>query len=324
VRSLAASWRVPLAGSLAGLAVVVLAAANPLSFFEIAELKALDAQFTLRGPREPQSPIVLVTIDEDSFDGLNLAWPWPRAVHAKFLDIVGRGGPVAIGMDILFTEPSSRGPADDAALGAAVDRVHDRIVLAAALTTVGDASFVKQALNPPIPEIRGRAAFGSADYDSDADAFVRPHARGASVFALSEKGATSAAASWLANRENAADLIGGVNLQGKDRYLKMTLADLSLTAQINDSLKAGRAVLSELGGVNDLHKSDVEQAGFAVLKAPDIPSILVETAFISNPEEELRLRSTAYQNKVAEAIFVGIKRYFVKNPPLARDRVALN
>jgi N-acetylmuramoyl-L-alanine amidase len=156
-----------------------------------------------------------------------------------------------------------------------------------------------------------------------ADAFIRPHARGASVFALSEKGATSAAASWLANRENAADLIGGVNLQGKDRYLKMTLADLSLTAQINDSLKAGRAVLAELGGINDLHKSDVEQAGFAVLKAPDIPSILVETAFISNPDEELRLRSPAYQNKVAEAIFNGIKRYFEKNPPLARDRIAL-
>jgi N-acetylmuramoyl-L-alanine amidase len=157
-----------------------------------------------------------------------------------------------------------------------------------------------------------------------ADAFIRPHARGASVFALSEKGATSAAASWLASRENAADLIGGVNLQGKDRYLKMTLADLSLTAQINDSLKAGRAVLAELGGVNDLHKADVEQAGFAVLKAPDIPSILVETAFISNPTEELRLRSESYQNKVAEAIFNGIKRYFAKNPPLARDRIALN
>jgi adenylate cyclase len=173
VHSLAASWRVLLAGSLAGVAVVVLAAVNPLSFFEIAELKALDAQFTLRGPREPASPIVIVTIDEDSFDGLNLAWPWPRAVHAKFLDIVGRGGPAAIGMDILFTEPSSRGAEDDEALGAAVDRVRDRIVLAAALTTVGDASFVKQALNPPIPAIRGRAAFGSADYDSDADAFVR-------------------------------------------------------------------------------------------------------------------------------------------------------
>jgi adenylate cyclase len=173
VRIFAASWRVFLAGSLAGIAVVALATANPFSFFEIAELKALDAQFTLRGPRAPVSPIVVVTIDEDSFDGLNLSWPWPRAMHAKFLDIVGRGGPVAIGMDILFTEPSSRGPADDAALAAAVDRLHDRIVLAAALTTVGDASFVKQALNPPIPEVRGRAAFGSADYDSDADAFVR-------------------------------------------------------------------------------------------------------------------------------------------------------
>ena len=111
MRSLAASWRVLLAGSLAGLAVVVLATANPLSFFEIAELKALDAQFTAARARgSPASPIVVVTIDEDSFDGLNLAWPWPRAVHAKFLDIVGRGGPAAIGMDILFTEPSSARP----------------------------------------------------------------------------------------------------------------------------------------------------------------------------------------------------------------------
>ncbi|HSB43322.1 MAG TPA: CHASE2 domain-containing protein [Methylomirabilota bacterium] len=173
MRFLTASWRVLLAGSLAGLAIVLLAASNPLSFFEIAELKALDAQFTLRGPREAQSPIVVVTIDEDSFDGLNLAWPWPRQVHAKFLDIVGRGGPAAIGMDILFTEPSSRGPADDATLGAAVDRWRDRIVLASALTTVGDASFVKQGMNPPIPAVRGQAAFGSADYDTDADAFVR-------------------------------------------------------------------------------------------------------------------------------------------------------
>jgi adenylate cyclase len=177
VRSLTASWRVLLAGSLAGLAVVVLAAVNPFSFFEIAELKALDAQFTLRGPRVPESPIVVVTIDEDSFDGLNMAWPWPREVHAKFLDVVGRGKPAAVGMDILFTEPSSRGPADDALLAAAIDRVADRIVLAAALTTVSDtaggASYFKKALNPPIPEVRGRAAFGSTDFDPDADAFIR-------------------------------------------------------------------------------------------------------------------------------------------------------
>jgi N-acetylmuramoyl-L-alanine amidase len=155
-----------------------------------------------------------------------------------------------------------------------------------------------------------------------ADAFIKPHARGSSVFALSERGATSTAAKWLAKRENDADLIGGVNLDLKDRYLAMTLADLSLTAQINDSLKLGKAVLSELGGVNALHKHDVEQAGFAVLKAPDVPSILIETAFISNPEEERRLNDEAYQEKIAHAIFKGIKRYFTKNPPLAKSKLA--
>ena len=155
-----------------------------------------------------------------------------------------------------------------------------------------------------------------------ADAFIKPHARGSSVFALSERGATSTAAKWLAKRENDADLIGGVNLDMKDRYLAMTLADLSLTAQINDSLKLGKAVLSELGGVNSLHKSGVEQAGFAVLKAPDIPSILVETAFISNPEEERRLNDEGYQEKMAQAIFKGIRKYFTKNPPLAKSTLA--
>jgi N-acetylmuramoyl-L-alanine amidase len=157
-----------------------------------------------------------------------------------------------------------------------------------------------------------------------ADAFVKPHARGSSVFALSERGATSTAAQWLAKRENDADLIGGVNLGLKDRYLAMTLADLSLTAQISDSLKLGRAVLGELGGVNALHKERVEQAGFAVLKAPDVPSILVETAFISNPEEERRLNNEAYQEKIAQAIFRGIKTYFAKNPPLSRSTLAAN
>ena len=157
-----------------------------------------------------------------------------------------------------------------------------------------------------------------------ADAYVRPHANGSSVFALSENGATSAAARLLAKRENDADLIGGVNLNVKDQYLAMTLADLSLTAQINDSLKLGRAVLDELGGINNLHKPHVEQAGFAVLKAPNIPSILVETAFISNPEEERQLKSDSYQDKMAEAVFLGIKRYFAKNPPLARDKLATN
>ncbi len=155
-----------------------------------------------------------------------------------------------------------------------------------------------------------------------ADAFVKPHARGSSVFALSEKGATSAAAKWLARRENEADLIGGINIDVKDVYLKQTLIDLSQTAAIADSLKLGRAVLEEIGGINRLHKGQVEQAGFAVLKAPDIPSILVETAFISNPEEEKRLNDDAYQDSMAAAIVAGIKRYFDKNPPLARNKVA--
>jgi N-acetylmuramoyl-L-alanine amidase len=151
-----------------------------------------------------------------------------------------------------------------------------------------------------------------------ADAFIKPHARGSSVFALSERGATSAAAQWLAKRENDADLIGGINLDVRDPYLKQTLLDLSQTAQINDSLKLGRSVLGEVGEINTLHKSAVEQAGFAVLKAPDIPSILVETAFITNPSEERRLRSDVYQRRMAAAILGGLRRYLAANPPLAR------
>jgi N-acetylmuramoyl-L-alanine amidase len=155
-----------------------------------------------------------------------------------------------------------------------------------------------------------------------ADAFVRPSARGSSVFALSEKGASSSAARWLANTQNQADLIGGANVAIRDKQLASVLFDLSTTAQINDSMKVGAAVLSEIGGVNRLHKNAVEQAGFAVLKAPDIPSILVETAFISNPEEEAKLRDNGYQDKLADAISNGIRQYFARNPPLAKSRAA--
>ena len=156
-----------------------------------------------------------------------------------------------------------------------------------------------------------------------ADAFVKPHARGSSVFALSERRATSEAARWLAKKENEADLIGGVNLDVKDRYLAQTLLDLSQTATISDSLKLGRHVLSELGAINTLHKPRVEQASFAVLKSPDVPSILVETAFISNPDEERRLNDDAYQDKLARAILNGIKRYFARNPPRPQSPLAL-
>jgi N-acetylmuramoyl-L-alanine amidase len=151
-----------------------------------------------------------------------------------------------------------------------------------------------------------------------ADAFREPSARGSSVFALSEHGATSAAARWLAQRENAADLIGGVDLGARDPVLARTLLDLSQTAQIADSLKVGQQVLDGIATHNPLHRGEVEQAGFAVLKAPDIPSILVETAFISNPEEEQKLRSPRQQQRFAESIAEGIHRYFAQSPPLAR------
>jgi N-acetylmuramoyl-L-alanine amidase len=154
-----------------------------------------------------------------------------------------------------------------------------------------------------------------------ADAFMTPAAHGASVFALSENGATSAAARWMANKENAADMVGGANTTVvKDAQVLRTMLDMSTTAQIKDSLKIGREVLDRIGKVGALHKRGVEQAGFAVLKAPDIPSILVETAFISNPDEEAKLRDTAYQDKLVEALHTGIRRYFARNPPLARQR----
>lgn len=157
-----------------------------------------------------------------------------------------------------------------------------------------------------------------------ADAFIKSNARGSSVFALSEHGATSTAARWLAKKENEADLIGGVNLAVKDPYLARTLFDLSQTATINDSMKLAKHVLNELGSINDLHRGHVEQAGFAVLKSPDIPSILVETAFISNPAEERRLNDKNYQIKIAHAIVGGIKRYFAQNPALSKPKIAQN
>lgn len=153
-----------------------------------------------------------------------------------------------------------------------------------------------------------------------ADAFTTPSARGASVFALSQSGASSSAARWLANKENQADLVGGLNVRTQDRHVQSALLDMSTTAQIKDSLRLGSVLLGEIGSMAHLHKPKVEQAGFAVLKAPDIPSVLVETAFISNPGEEAKLRSLAYQTQLADALMRGILHYFAKNPPLARSR----
>lgn len=153
-----------------------------------------------------------------------------------------------------------------------------------------------------------------------ADAFFTARPQGASVFALSDKGATSSAARWIADKENSADLVGGLNVKAKDAQVQKALLDMSTTAQINDSLKLGSAMVGEIGNVGKLHKATVQQAGFAVLKAPDIPSVLVETAFISNPDEEAKLRSEDYQNQLADALMRGITRYFARNPPLARNR----
>jgi N-acetylmuramoyl-L-alanine amidase len=151
-----------------------------------------------------------------------------------------------------------------------------------------------------------------------ADAWVQPHAKGASVFALSQRGASSSMARWMANKENSSDLIGGINIKTQDRQVANLLLDMSTTAQIKDSLQVGNSILKHIGGFAALHKPQVEQASFAVLKAPDVPSILVETAFISNPQEEARLNDEAYQDRIAEAILRGIKDYFSKNPPVAR------
>jgi N-acetylmuramoyl-L-alanine amidase len=153
-----------------------------------------------------------------------------------------------------------------------------------------------------------------------ADAFFTPQASGASVFALSQGAASSSAARWMAQQENKADLIGGLNLGAQDAQVQRALLDMSTTAQIKDSLQLGHSLLREIGGVGRLHKPRVEQAGFAVLKAPDIPSVLVETAFISNPEEEEKLRSESYQQRLTDALMRGILQYFSRNPPLARNR----
>jgi N-acetylmuramoyl-L-alanine amidase len=149
-----------------------------------------------------------------------------------------------------------------------------------------------------------------------ADAFTSRAARGSSVFALSTKGATSTAARYLAQTQNESDLIGGVSMSG-DRYLDHTMFDMVQSLTVNDSLKFGKEVLGHMGKINHLHKKKVEQAAFAVLKAPDIPSILVETAFISNLEEERKLRTAAFQRQVAESILAGIKGYFAHGAPLA-------
>jgi len=250
-------------------------------------------------------------------DGAGAALP-PQTAQAKIDRLVvvaidpGHGG----------EDPGASGPSGlhekDVVLAIAMllrDRLNANPNMRAMLTR--DADFFV-----PLHERVKKARRVQADLfvSIHADAFMNPEARGASVFALSQNGASSSAARWMANRENASDLVGGANLHAKDETVLRTLLDMSTTAQIKDSLKLGGEVLGQIAKVGKLHKGSVEQASFAVLKAPDIPSILVESAFISNPGEEAKLRDPQYRAQLVEALATGIQRYFARNPPLARSR----
>lgn len=248
--------------------------------------------------------------------------PGPAAPTAAQKDRINRLTVVAIDPGHGGEDPGAIGPSGlkekDVVLQVALllrDRLNSRPGMRAMLTR--DADFFV-----PLKDRVAKARRVQADLfvSIHADAFLNPEARGASVFALSERGASSAAARWMAQKENAADVVGGINAATKDSQVLQTLLAMSTAAQIKDSLRVGNEVLSRIGKVGRLHKRHVEQAGFAVLKAPDIPSILVETAFISNPDEEDKLRDPDYQKRLVEALYTGIERYFAKNPPLARKR----
>ncbi|MEO7762445.1 MAG: N-acetylmuramoyl-L-alanine amidase [Casimicrobiaceae bacterium] len=276
-------------------------------------MQRVDPLMALLQERQEQS---LVDTIESSRPGLEKSRPAapPKIAGVRPLIIVidpGHGGedPGAIGRRGTYEK--------DIVLAVAkkLKKKIDREPNLRAMLTRDDDFFV------PLRERVAKARAVKADLfiSIHADAFGNRDVRGSSVFALSESGATSAAARWLAQSENRADLIGGVNLDVGDPILAKTLLDLSQTASITDSLKLGRFVLDEIGEVNALHKNYVEQAGFAVLKAPDVPSILIETAFISNPDEEKRLRDEHHQHRLADSMLGGIRRYFAQNPALARS-----
>jgi len=247
---------------------------------------------TARGPEPPTERLIIVAIDP-GHGGEDPGATGPNGTHEK--DVV-------LQIALRLRERINRASVGGNPMRAYLTRDADFFVPLA--TRVSKARRVRADLFVSI----------------HADAFMRPDANGASVFALSERGASSTAARWLANKENEADRIGGVNVDDKDWHVQRTLLDMSTTVQIRDSLKLADAVLRRIGTVGRLHKDSVERANFAVLRNPDVPSVLVETAFISNPDEERRLRSPAYQDQLADALASGIQKYFAANPPLARNR----
>lgn len=235
-----------------------------------------------RKPTEPQSREVVVAID------------------------AGHGG----------EDPGARGPRGtyEKAVVLEIARRLERLVnsqkgMRAVMTREGDYYL---SLRKRIEKARGEKA--DLFVSIHADAYTNPRARGSSVFVLSSQGASDEASRWLAERENAADLVGGVSIDDKDATLASVLLDLSLTGTIDVSTRVAQKVLEEIGRVTPAHKPSVQYAGFVVLKSPDIPSLLVETAFISNPKEEARLRDSQYQEKMANAIMRGVYAYFAANP----------
>ena len=266
----------------------------------------LIAQFATQKEKEaPKAPVAQAIPDTKT--------PFPSVKYKRLITIAidaGHGGedPGAIG---------SMGSKEKHVVLSIAKRLRDKIeaesYMRPFLTRDGDY-FVP--LNMRVQKARSVQA--DLFVSIHADAFIETHAKGASVFALSQMGASSTMARWMANKENASDLIGGINIKTQDRQVANLLLDMSTTAQIKDSLQVGNSILRQIGGFAALHKGKVEQASFAVLKAPDIPSILVETAFISNPQEEARLNDDAYQDRIAQAILNGIQDYFSKNPPVSR------
>ena len=289
-------------------------------------------------PHEPADPLGDLIAQHADLPGPS-ATPTPAAPTPAALSVAanrpgGRATATQTDRIIIVALDPGHGGEDPGAIGPAGTREKDVVLRVAHLlrdrinaTTVGGnpmRAFLTRDADFFVPlgtrVEKARRVQADLFISIHADAFTTPAARGASVFALSQSGASSTAARWLANKENQADLVGGLNVQSKDQHVQRALLDMSTTAQINDSLALGTVLLGEIGNIGRLHKPRVEQAGFAVLKAPDIPSVLVETAFISNPEEEARLRSSAYQQQLADALMRGITRYFAKNPPLARSR----
>ena len=267
-------------------------------------------------PVTAAAPVATSAAMASTSDAVDMTPKIVRAAHA----------PTDSGRDIVVAVDAGHGGQDPGAIGhggtrekdvtlaiarALAERINSEPGMRAVLTRDRDEFLV-------LRDRIGRARIAKADMfvSIHADSIANRDVSGASVYVLSEHGASNEAARWLADRENAADLMGGVRLDNKDKQLASVLMDLSQTANISSSMTAAQRVIASLDAVGQVRKAQVQQAGFVVLKSPDIPSMLVETAYISNPEEEVSLRNTRHQGALADAIFAGLRGYFVTNPPV--------